>query len=72
MTSLDIWVVTFENSYPIEENGQSVVIDGDISRVSFDNRDEAVSFARKILKTTPVWKLTIQPMMYEEFESDKE
>lgn len=72
MTIDDIWVVTVEQSFPVvDAGGETVVIAEDMSRVSFTDREKAVSFACEMLKERSVDRLIIRSMLYEDAENEK-
>lgn len=71
MTTNNIWVVRFHQDFPVEENGETVIIADDESRASFTDRSEAVSFARKVLKNNPeIFQLEFMCMTIEEAENE--
>ena len=70
MTENDIWVVKMSQDFPVTENGENAVI-VDESRVSFDDREQAVSFACERLRNSPgVWRLSFECMSVEEDEDE--
>lgn len=66
MTENDIWVVNATQDFPVTQgDGKSAVL-VEKSRVTFDDREKAVSFACEMLKNSPgVWRLYFECLSVE-------
>ena len=63
MNAMDIWVVTFEQSYVLEENNQLTEYNNK-SSVAFDDKRDASAFVQMMLRNNSFDCIHIRPLAY--------